>query len=59
MALSAEQQAQLKAIFGKKRGRFTLTALQQAKMFEFCAASERAAAELPLDVQTDSEHLSE
>ena len=59
MALSAEQQAQLKAIFGKKRGRFTLTALQQAKMYEFCAASERAAAELPLEVGNDSEHIAE
>ena len=49
MALSAEQQAQLVAMFGKSRGRYTLTALQQRRLVEECVRAERTAAELPLD----------
>ena len=50
MALSAEQQAQLVAMFGKSRGRYTLTALQQRRLVEECVRAERTAAELPLDI---------
>ena len=39
-------QAQLVAMFGKSRGRFTLTALQQQKLVDECVKQERPATEL-------------
>ena len=60
MVLSAEQQAQLQAMFGKSRGRFTLTAMQRSKLLAECVAQERTAAELSLDVpEAESEDVVE
>ena len=55
MALSAAQVASLEALLASRRGRYSLSAGQRAKLLALFISSERPSDELPLVIDTEAD----